>query len=71
MIRFIDLGKQIGLDEEWPREFCFWSTVSDRFLEFQGSQVWSSWRDFESDYDEDDQMLERLKGLCPEWVFTI
>ncbi len=69
-MRFIDLGKQIGIDEEWPREFCFWNTVSDRFLEFGGYQVWTDWKDFTGDFDGDAGMLERLKGLCPSWVFT-
>jgi hypothetical protein len=70
MMRFIDLGKQIGCDEEdWPREFAFFNTVPSRFLEFKGSQTWSSWALFEIDFNEDLELKNRLKRLCPEWVF--
>lgn len=71
MIRFIDLGKQIGGDdEEWFRQFAFFNTISDRFLEYNHAQVWSNWEDFEKDYKlyPDGYTLERLKSLVPEWV---
>ena len=46
MIRFIDLGKQIGpgagVDEDWPRQFAFFNTVDDRFIELGYEQVFES-----------------------------
>ena len=73
MIRFIDLGKQIGLDEEWPREFAFYNTVTDMFIDLGGSgcQVWDSWADLEDDLHHSKatpEFIERLRGLCPDWV---
>ena len=51
---------------------AFLSTVTDNFLTFNGSQCWDSWEDLDSDMHVDtlplDQELsERLKGLCPVW----
>lgn len=73
MIRFIDLGKQIGgEDEEWLREFAFFNTVSCRFIEYDGSQTWNCWTDFERDWKNPnstkDYSLERFKSLVPDWV---
>ena len=72
MIRFVDLGKQIGGDDEdWDREFAFYNTVSDRFINFGGSQIWATVSDFESDYKKfanNDHPLERFLSLIPDWV---
>jgi hypothetical protein len=88
MIRFIDLGKQIAVDEtdpEWPRQFAFYDTVDDTFVSFDGTEVWDSWGEFESDliYMAETDMrefpyrtelkketLKRFRGLCPDWVFA-
>lgn len=75
MIRFIDLGKQIGLDEEWPREFAFFDTCTARFVEFNGEQVWESWEDFISCFlVTPDRALEyvdkEFRKACPDWVFA-
>lgn len=73
MIRFIDIGSQIGLDDEWPRTFAFYNTVPDMFIDLGGSgcQTWESWKDFEEDWllSDRSQPLERFRGLCPDWVF--
>lgn len=74
MIRFIDIGKQVGLDEEWGREFCFWNTVTDRFIEFAGHQMWRSWEDFREDYEYEKTLpypIERFKNVCPDWIFNV
>jgi len=69
MIRFIDLGTQIcHPDDDDPiPEFAFYDTVTDRFLEIEGTQTWASWNDFEDDYDEYVNYkfypLERFKSL--------
>jgi hypothetical protein len=80
MIRFVDLGRQLWVDENDPissRQFCFFDTVTDRFLDFDGEQVFETWRDVEearlpdsSFSGVDTTLLERCKGLCPPWVFT-
>ena len=71
MIRFIDLGKQIGGDDEtWFREFAFYNTVSDRFIEYGGTQVWGCIEDFENDWKQFDRgefPFERFKSLIPDW----
>lgn len=79
MMRFIDLGKQIAVDEsdpEWPRQFAFFNTIDNQFLKFDGEVVWDSWYEFTLAFDEegiDDQdakrLFERLSSLCPPWVF--
>ena len=68
MIRFIDLGKQIAVDEsdpEWHRQFAFFNTIDDHFLEFNGEQVWESWAEFsaayQGHYKPDPEHLARLK----------
>ena len=51
VIRFIDLGRQIGLDDQWPREFAFYDTVTDTFVNFKGSETWETVDDFRYDFD--------------------
>lgn len=76
MIRFIDIDKQIAVDPtdpDWPRQFAFYDTIYDVFLNFSGEEVWEDWPSFEKalistrpDYDE--ILLQRCKNLCPDWV---
>lgn len=62
MIRFIDLrGQHTGY------RFAFFSTVTDSFISCGGDQVFDTWEEFEKVNGE--EMLERCKSLCPEWVF--
>lgn len=74
MIRFIDLGKQIGLDNEWLREFAFFNTCSCKFEVFNDSQVWDCWQDFEDDFSIQQKItgeteeISRYKRLCSDWV---
>lgn len=71
MIRFVNLGKQLGVDEDWPMEFAFYNTVIDRFVEYSGSQVWESWELFEKDYVVGSAYpLDRFRRLCPDWAFV-
>lgn len=58
MLRFINLTGQIT---EGDHEFAWYDTIIDKFLEFNGIQTWSTWEDFEQDYDGDD--IKRFKGL--------
>lgn len=85
MIRFIDLGKQIAVDEsdpEYPRQFCFFNTIDDQFLIYDGEQVWETWEEFDRAWRVHlsfacSQILiqslnneyYRLRSLCPAWVF--
>ncbi len=80
MIRFIDLGKQIGLDEEWSRQFAFFNTIPDKFLEIGGDHVWDSFAELDDSLRIECKntfegnlaykyWMDRLKPLCPLWVF--
>ena len=65
MLRFIDLKNQIT---PYEKEFAWFDTVTDTFLELNGSQFWSSWNEFLEDLSEDIdwlQDLERFKRLAP------
>ncbi len=72
MIRFIDLGKQIALDEndpDWSREFCFYDTITASFLRFDGQSVFDSVEDLlEQMDDEDAAFMKRITSLIPKWV---
>ena len=72
MIRFVDLGKQIAVDEndpDWHREFCFYDTISASFLRFDGQSVFESWEDLlEQMDDEDPAFMKRITSLIPNWV---
>jgi len=46
MIRFIEVGNQV-LDD--ARYFSWWCTVTDRYLEFNGEQMWETWHEFTID----------------------
>jgi hypothetical protein len=72
MIRFIDLGKQIAVDEadpEYPRQFAFFNTINDCFVHFDGFEVFDSWDDFIKTAEPDESFINRVRGMCPEWVF--
>lgn len=73
MIRFIDLGRQIAVDEtdeEWPRQFAFYNTVSDEFISLSGmGYVWDSWEDIlEYAPDESPELMQRLWSVSPDWA---
>jgi hypothetical protein len=75
MIRFIDIGRQIALDENdesEPRQFAFYDTTSDRFISINGWQVFDSLGDLLREIEQDETMTAeftmRLFGLTPEWV---
>jgi hypothetical protein len=72
MIRFIDLGKQIALDEndpDWPREFAFYDTCMAQFLSFDGQSIFDSLEDLlEQMDDEDAAYMKRITSLIPKWV---
>lgn len=76
MIRFIDLGTQIGASEDSPREFCYYNTVTDRFLEFNGEQVFEKFSRIEY-YAKlriheklviDSELFQRLRNVTPEEI---
>src|SRR5271156_2045190 len=73
MMRFIDLGKQIALDEtdpDYPREFAFFNTINDKFVELGGmGHIWSSWANIiRFCPDESKELLDRLWSISPEWA---
>lgn len=74
MIRFIDLGKQIAVDEtdpNWPRQFAFYDTVHDRFISINGYMVFDSLADLISEIEQnytDAEFANRLLNLLPDWA---
>ena len=70
MIRICNLSGQITLEDNdfW---FAFFDTITDKFLELDQEQVWSSWQDFEKDYKNhyqdigfpESRPLSRFKSL--------
>lgn len=79
MIRFIDLGDQIGhgdtIDPEAGHHFAFFNTVTDNFVTIDTQQVWQSWEQFEESfrlrYHSSEAMLSelpRFKGLAQSWI---
>ena len=63
MIRFIDIGGQIN---EGDHDFAWFNTIIDRFHEYNGTHVWSSWEEFVADHKgSDDYPLERYEALFP------
>lgn len=60
MIRFIDLTNQIC---DGASEFTFYDTTTDRFIEFSGSQTWSTVEDFKQDFKGSDAELELYINL--------
>ena len=76
MIRFIEVGNQV-LDD--ARYFSWWCTVTDRYLEFNGEQMWKTWFELTLDmFDEyrnnklaipwsQVELGKRLWGLYPKY----
>lgn len=65
MIRFIDLrGQSTG------GRFAFFDTITDRFVDIDGAQVWASRQDLEDTFDETvpDYQKNRLRGFLPAWA---
>lgn len=78
MIRFIDLGRQIAVDETdpaWPRQFAFFDTIPDQFIKIEGYVVFDSLADLiekiELDESLSPEFANRLLRLCPDWVTTV
>ncbi len=67
MKRFIDIGHQMYLGDNEPKQFAFYCTVIDRFEQFAGEDVWYHTDDFTKDYLEaGGDELERYLGLIPD-----
>lgn len=73
MIRFIDLTGQIFIDDNEPH-FAWFTTITDEFLEFNGSCEWNTWKECEEDmrimcikdnmgFDDIEKYVKRLKNL--------
>jgi len=68
MIRFINLSNQIS----HVKEFAWFSTVTDSFLRFNGSQTWEQFDEFLIDLHEAGKPYElklvKFKRLFPrDW----
>ena len=78
MIRFIDLGKQIAVDEtdpDYPRQFAFFDTIYSRFIDIGGEVVFDSFADLIEHVAVDSSItqpfFDRIVGLMPDWATTI
>ncbi len=60
MIRFVYIGSQI-VDNS--TDFAWFNTVTDQFIEFNGTHVWADWDEFEGDYTDKGVELSRFKRL--------
>lgn len=65
MIRFIDMTGQVTLGRD--RYFAWLDTSVDRFETHSDTQYWTSWKDFEEDYEGTE--LERYRSLAAPWAF--
>ncbi len=67
MKRFIDIGHQMYLTTDNPKQFAFYCTVKDRFERFDDEDVWDNVEDFSEDYlSVYEDGLERYLRLIPE-----
>lgn len=69
MKRFVDVRKQgVG------GKFSFYCTSIDRYLTFNGNQVWNSKSNFREDYEyylkefQTKSDLNRYLSIMPDWV---
>ena len=60
MTRFVDLGDQITCDGR--KQFAWFDTVTDTFIEICGTHVWESWKDFAEDHYIEYGELKGEKG---------
>lgn len=70
MIRFIEIGNQIGYadEENGEKEFSFYNTVTDTFITIGESCVWTKKADFIHEYNHSGECgypLERFLILIP------
>jgi hypothetical protein len=67
MIRFVDVGTQINLDDEdYIKEFCFFNTRVDMFVDYGQDCMWETVSEFIEAYEGDE--LNRYVGLIPrDW----
>lgn len=64
MIRYIKIGDQIL---EGERQFAFFDTILDRFIIFNGGQVFCNKDEFR-EYAEDHVLFKRCMTLIPNEV---
>jgi hypothetical protein len=75
MIRFIDLGEQIGGidDTHFCRHFAWYDTVYDEFVGHDQQFVWETWKEFEeflsfykTKIPRYSEKLKRFRSLFPD-----
>ena len=77
MIRFINLTGQIFLDDPIVH-FAWFNTITSVFMEFNYSQDWHTWKEFEQDltlhypgvkkFTEKSEAISRFRRLYPPTV---
>lgn len=77
MIRFIDMGSQVYLDDDdVQHSFAFLDTITDKFVELDGCVYWDKWQDFVDSFEADlavggrarSLTWPRLSGLVPATI---
>ena len=61
MIRYVNIGAQINEGED---AFAFFDTITNRFIEFDGEQVFESTIDFA--FHKNHSLYSRCNGLTPK-----
>lgn len=75
MMRFVDLGRQLHVDESdltQPRQFAFFDTVTSTFISIEGYCVFDSLGELlqviELEGNIDERFANRIMRSLPEWV---
>lgn len=61
MIRYVNIGEQINEGED---AFAFFDTITNRFIELDGEQVFESAIDFA--FHKENSLYSRCNGLIPK-----
>lgn len=65
MVRFIYIGAQMYILDEGEKEFCFWDTIRDEFINLGDNYVFTSVQHFTECWNDSDKNWDynRLLGL--------
>ena len=69
MIRAVPVPYFINETSGKESHLAFLSTVTDKFIEIDGCQVWDSWSELSEVADI--EFLNRVRTLCPKWFLDM
>lgn len=67
MIRFVDLGHQLDVDNEGERSFAFFNTVTDQFISFDGEEAFVSIEEFKQAAEGHRETARYLELIPADW----